>query len=317
MNDINTEVNIVEPNQYINRTYMNTGITLKQKYIILNVIKESGSGIVYLAYDNNYHKKVVIKELFPYGRAYREKSTNKLLFNKNENYISDYYCYRNEQDILNQIYSIQGVIRIIDSFTENNTIYIVTELIDGISMTDYLRTNNLSYSEIEMITKSLLMILSDIHNAGIIHRDICPDNIMISPNKSITIIDFGSSIDIKRRNASFLLESTYRNGFSPPEQYEKEGGIGSWMDIYALSATILYMFVNESLLLCYSESINRNTDQSDIFSLFTKKLNETFMNHSLNRKESIFVKKILENGLNANLAKRWKTTENMIKDLFK
>ena len=82
----------------------------------------------------------------------------------------------------------------------------------------------------------LLMDLDTLHRAGIIHRDISPDNLILMPNGKLKLLDFGSARSVQDGKSMTIL---LKAGFSPVEQYQSRGQ-GAWTDVYALAATIYY-----------------------------------------------------------------------------
>lgn len=81
--------------------------------------------------------------------------------------------------------------------------------------------------------------LEQIHEAGIIHRDLSPDNLMLLPDGSVKILDLGAAKD-RTQNPGTSSVQVAKGGFSPPELYTQRGGSGTWTDVYALAATLYY-----------------------------------------------------------------------------
>ena len=79
-----------------------------------------------------------------------------------------------------------------------------------------------------------------IHEKGIIHRDICPDNIIVGKDRNMILVDYGSAINIKKDNSHVIEETTYRIGFSPKEQINGLVQAQGWLDDYSLAATVCW-----------------------------------------------------------------------------
>ena len=84
--------------------------------------------------------------------------------------------------------------------------------------------------------------LEKVHENNIIHRDLSPDNIMVLPDGSIKLIDFGAAHEVRRDEMGYQQSTTsiVKHGFAPPEQYTRKGNLGTWTDVYAMSATVYY-----------------------------------------------------------------------------
>ena len=81
--------------------------------------------------------------------------------------------------------------------------------------------------------------MEQVHQAGLVHRDISPDNLMLTPDGRVMILDLGAAKDLAiNKGASSAM--VVKGGFSPPEQYAQQGGSGSWTDVYAMAATMYH-----------------------------------------------------------------------------
>ncbi|HEX4893259.1 MAG TPA: serine/threonine-protein kinase, partial [Hyphomicrobiaceae bacterium] len=127
-------------------------------------------------------------------------------------------------------------------FKARNTGYIVQEYEDGVSFRLWLKSLGRAprQQELDRILVPLLDALEAVHAADFLHRDIAPDNIIIRPDGSPVLIDFGSArkeVAKHSRNVSALVKP----GYSPNEQYATDGRQqGPWTDIYALGATLYH-----------------------------------------------------------------------------
>ena len=113
-----------------------------------------------------------------------------------------------------------NILQIYDFFEENNTLYLVMEQLKGYTLKEYINIKGsvLTEKEIRIVTSNVLYALDYIHKNGIIHKDICADNIFCEESGLIKLIDFGSA-DSFFNQKDFLI--TIRKGYSPPEQYKK------------------------------------------------------------------------------------------------
>lgn len=132
----------------------------------------------------------------------------------------------------------EGVVSVTDFFETNNTAYIVMEFLDGITLKQYIDTQGLlTPAEILDLMAPLMEALDEVHNVGLIHRDISPDNIMLLENGGVKLMDFGAArayTEFGEKSLSIVL----KHGYAPEEQYRTHGVQGPWTDIYALCATM-------------------------------------------------------------------------------
>ena len=113
------------------------------------------------------------------------------------------------------------------------------EYVPGISLKKYMKQQQKLFSEQETLTlmQPILIAMQAMHQKGILHRDISPENLMLSPDNTLTLIDFGAARTFSRSDDDNLTVILKR-GYAPEEQYRSRGIQGPWTDIYALSATI-------------------------------------------------------------------------------
>ena len=157
---------------------------------------------------------------------------------------------KREADLLTKLPRDPSIITVQDVFEENNTIYMVKELVEGITLRQYLRLHGKwGEEEIRGIGLLLLNPLRTLHNNGVVHLDICPDNIIIG--KSVKLLDYGTAIFFSE---SKKRATTVRLRYSPPEQYVRSGVIGPWTDFYALGA-VLYELATKTSIPMASERL--------------------------------------------------------------
>jgi len=132
-----------------------------------------------------------------------------------------------------------NIVTIRDYFPENNTAYMVMNYIEGQTLEDYLKIvgGKLPDDRMFEIMMPVMDALREIHQTGIMHRDISPDNIFIRIDGRVVLIDFGAArMDLQSKSRS--LSVIMKVGYSPEEQYRSQGVQGPWTDIYAVGATL-------------------------------------------------------------------------------
>ncbi len=221
------------------------GTILDGRYEIGRVIGEGGFGITYAAFDTKLGNKCAIKEYFPRQFSTRDNSdaghTNiKYITGAEQDFSDGLRRFRNEAMKLAGFDGIRSIVNVKGYLSENNTGYIVMNFVEGISLKEYLHEHReiISADNAFSLIKPIFTALSEIEKAGIIHRDISPDNIIIGSSGEPVLIDFGSAREYdKDKSISVIL----KHGYAPPEQYSSAGVQGPWTDIYALCATIYRM----------------------------------------------------------------------------
>lgn len=214
---------------------------LNGKYILGKTVGEGGFGISYIGFDLNLQITVAIKEYFPSGLVSRNVtgSDTVSVFSKGrEYYEKGRERFLLEAQTLARFHDMPGIVSVKDFFQENGTAYIVMEYIEGEDFGHFLRRNGgkLEAESVFTMMKPVIMSLAEVHAQGLIHRDISPDNIMITKNSQVKLLDFGAARDVTDQNKS--LSIVLKPGYAPIEQYQTKGRQGPWTDIYALCATM-------------------------------------------------------------------------------
>ncbi len=225
--------------------YLKKGTILQGKYLVERVLGEGGFGITYLAQDLNLERYVAIKEYCPREFASRSSEDGMTIrpFNDEESQLvfeREKEKYIEEARRLAKFYDLPGVVSVLDFFNDYGTAYLVMDYIDGETLSQYMKRNQgpMSVRMTLRLMKPVMESLAVMHKAGIVHRDISPDNIMI--NKSLDkvfLIDFGTarSTDIESNRSLSVYK---KGGFTPLEQQSSHGNQGPWTDVYELCATI-------------------------------------------------------------------------------
>ncbi|MGA7893171.1 MAG: serine/threonine-protein kinase, partial [Candidatus Sulfotelmatobacter sp.] len=214
---------------------------LEGKYLIGRALGQGGFGITYLAWDMSLNKKLAIKEYFPLQISTRaqDRLTVNPIGTKNRHDL-EYGLgkFAEEGKALGRFKNHPGVVSMLDFLYANGTAYIVMAYVEGRDLKEYLSQQG-GKIPFEAALKILILVmaaLEEVHRAGIVHRDISPDNIYVEQNGTVKILDFGATryaLGEQSRSLSVVLKP----GYAPEEQYRSRGKQGTWTDIYALGAT--------------------------------------------------------------------------------
>ena len=225
--------------------HIKPGSLLHDRYTVGRAIGFGGFGITYIAWDNKLMQKVAIKEYMPSEYATRVPGNLTVTIYDGERYtefMTGLQKFLDEAQRLAKFQNVPGIVRILDCFSENLTAYIVMEYLDGMTLKQYLAEHGgkLPYEEAVEFILPVLAALQAVHKEGIIHRDISPDNIFITEDGEVKLLDFGAA-RYASTGYSKSLSVILKPGYAPAEQYLSHGEQGPWSDVYATAATLYRM----------------------------------------------------------------------------
>lgn len=212
------------------------------KYLIGRVLGQGGFGITYIGRNMENEEIVAIKEYFPDGQIARTiQQTVSVYTGKEEAFEKGKIRFKYEADVLSQFGDFPGIVDYKDYFETNGTAYFVMEYVEGITFKDYIeqKGGTISFQEVVAILMPIMDALGEMHRHEIIHRDISPENIYITRDKHVKLLDFGAARYANSENNQ-SLSIILKHGYAPKEQYYTRGNQGPWTDIYAVAATAYY-----------------------------------------------------------------------------
>ena len=212
------------------------------KFLVGRVLGQGGFGITYVGFDLALEMKVAVKEFFPVHMASRSQGAGSLQWHSTaaerdlgkESFVK-------EARKMAKTHAIPNVVAVRDVFFENETAYIVMDFLEGETLRDRLqRTGPMTPKTCTDVLRPVMAALEKVHQRGIIHRDISPDNLMLDAEGELWLLDLGAAKDLSVGQGAQSTAPVMKRGFSPPEQYVSGGRIGPWTDVYAMCATIYY-----------------------------------------------------------------------------
>ena len=251
------------------------GMCLRDRYILGRVLGEGSFGISYIAWDCLLDTVVAIKEYFPASLVSRhiseeDEDTNVYIYEKRESrkYQESLKKYLGEAKSLSAYYDLDGIVSVRDFFYANNTAYIVMGYVDGISVKEYVEKNGpIEGEKFLRMLEPVIKSLAKVHQTGVLHRDISPDNMLLTRDDKLVLIDFGAA---RKENINMTRSMTvvFKRGFSPEEQYRTRGQQGAWTDVYALCATAYYALTgkapDESIQRVLEDDMPSLTEMTDV-----------------------------------------------------
>lgn len=217
------------------------GSTLAE-YTIESVLGHGGFGITYLAVDTALGAHVAIKEYLPMEIAKRDKDSPTVIPHASRDAIRYYHWglknFVKEARALAR-FKHTNIVRVLRFIESHGTAYTVMEYEEGQTLAQHLKSNTEKLDEQALlrIVMPILNGLHAVHEVGLLHLDIKPDNIYLRRDGSPILIDFGSARQAMTE-VSHSTRITLTHGYAPVEQYPDKGKLGPWSDVYALGATI-------------------------------------------------------------------------------
>ena len=222
------------------------GHKLKDIYTITRTLGQGGFGITYLATEDVTERRVVIKENFPAEFSMRN-STNQQAgpagAARKENYDWALGAFLNEAKILTQL-NHPNIVPVLTAFRELGTAYYVMNYIGGKPL-HKAAPQQITEKWLLGILRPMLHALHYIHTLPevLLHRDIKPDNILVTPEGTPILIDFGAARSVISTHTHSKVGTP---GYSPPEQLSNTTAPGPWTDLYALGATCYYLLTGQN-----------------------------------------------------------------------
>lgn len=225
-----------------NRKALPTGYKL-DGYTLERQIAVGGFGITYLARQLAFGRSVAIKEYLPAELAIRGRDGLSVVPSSErdaDNFDHGLARFREEGKTL-VTFEHPNIVAAYDFREANRTAYLVMQYVEGKNLLELLRERGaLPESRIREILLSLLDGVEQVHALGFIHRDIKPGNIILRPDCTPVLVDFGAARRA-RGNRGESPTSIVSSGYAPIEQYSADSKQGPWTDIYALGATLYHM----------------------------------------------------------------------------
>lgn len=227
------------------KDYLAPFTILKEKYLLGKSLGQGGFGITYLAENMQSGLRCCIKEYFPSGLLQGRTPDGALILADEENrpeYEEGKQQFIEEACALQELRENISVVDIRDFFEENGTAYFAMELIEGCNLRVFRKNHNPKQT-LKMALQMLFLLgssLAEVHRFGMIHGDISPENILITQDGEIKLIDFGAARSFRQGSDNKERKIYLKPNYAPYEQYTQKPCQGPWTDIYALAATFYF-----------------------------------------------------------------------------
>ena len=217
------------------------------KYTVGRVLGQGGFGITYAGGDAALRRKVAIKEAF-FDECVRHG--NAVMIPPHAR-LSVAEFGRSKQRFIEEARTVArfnhpGIVAVYTAFEENNTAYMVMEFLQGRTLAVLLAANGGVLSERKAVryVTAIGQALKEVHEDGVLHRDVTPENAIVTDDGRTVLVDFGSAREftagVSRRMSVFVTP-----GYAPLEQYAPCARRGVWTDVYALGATLYHLLTGQ------------------------------------------------------------------------
>jgi len=213
-------------------------------YSVGKVLGQGGFGITYLGGDIRARRPVAIKELFPYGSTRRGTNVHPFGGLPASEYATTRERFLDEARILAR-FDHPGIVDVYGTFEENNTAYMVMELLRGKTLGQLVEDRgplpeHEAIGYIGHVGEALIVV----HEASLLHRDLKPDNIMLTGDGEVVLIDFGTARAFAAGKTG-RMTTMVTPGYAPLEQYGQSVRFGPFTDVYALAATLYHVLTGQ------------------------------------------------------------------------
>ena len=217
------------------------GTWLVDRYRTGKLLGQGGFGATYLGWDDRLQVRVAVKEYFPVSLVARVPNGNAMQLytaERSEAFAEGIHKFLDEARTLARLREVKEIVGVQDYFEDNGTAYLVMDLLQGHTMKKYIADQNgrIDYRRALSILMPIMKALHSVHDLGLVHRDISPDNIFMVNSGGAKLLDFGAARE-SAGDAGAGLTVILKPGYAPPEQYFSDSRQGPWTDVYALSAT--------------------------------------------------------------------------------
>ena len=246
-NQLEAELGRVDPDAFADDLKPGTQL-LGGHYTIIGFLNSGGFGITYLAKDS-LDRTVVIKECFPNSLCRRSTSFVRARSRKHQEDFRGFVdSFLAEARSLARLVhpNIVGVHQV---FEDNDTAYMAIDFIDGRDLHDILDSTDQAFTPDQVVAmlKKMLGAVEFIHQVGILHRDISPDNILVDKTGNPILIDFGAASEQVARATRILTgRRVIKEGYSPQEFYLTGAEQSPASDLYSLGATFYHVIAGEA-----------------------------------------------------------------------
>lgn len=236
------------------------GTTLADgRYTIRKLLGQGGSALTYEAGEGAWDLSVCIKEFFPIGAVRSPNGLKPATADYAERMAQGLQAFIGEADTLAR-FAHPGVVRVLGRFSENRTVYLVQEVLVGMTLSDVLAmSGKMKEPAILKIAQQVGQALLMVHGAGLVHSDLKPGNLFLTKEGRYVLLDFGLTRGFLSRDAAERGGRGFTPGFAPPEQIQESQKLTPASDVYSFAATLYSLYTGmpptDAALRCQGQAL--------------------------------------------------------------
>ena len=222
-------------------------------YSLAKVLGQGGFGITYLGEDAALRRPVAIKEFFPPGSQRQARQVQPPTAVSATDFAAARETFLAEARSL-ALFQHPNIVDVYTVFSENNTVYMVMEYLEGQDLEKIISQRGpFKQAEALKIIAPACRALEVLHSKGFLHQDIKPENLILTNDGRVVLIDFGLTKKLEGGNNSTYGTVVFSGnsragtpGYAPLEQYGRQGRLGTYTDVYALAATAYFLLTGQT-----------------------------------------------------------------------
>lgn len=231
------------------RRSLRVGHMVTGKYRIGRVLGSGGFGITYIALDLTLKRRVALKEFVPNGLVSRDSDGRSIVCHSEAEhapFLRGLDRFLKEGQFLAK-FDHPNIVKILDVLQANGTAYLAMEYLEGQTLKAALAEKG-KFTEHEALDVMTFVFdaLRTTHQHGVVHRDIKPDNIYLTNQGRMMLLDFGGAKQLTVEGDR-SMDAMFAHGYAAPEQYAGNSEkVGAWTDVYACAATIYKLITSKT-----------------------------------------------------------------------
>ncbi len=207
-------------------------------YRISRLLGEGGFALTYKARQGRWNFNVCIKEFFPLGCERDAAGVLPISDAFQRRFEEGLQAFRDEAASLAR-FNHPGIVRVLGTFEENHTLYMVQEILEGLTLSDGLTmAGKMKEFRVLRLAQQVGQALLMVHAAGLVHSDLKPENIFLTQEGRYVLLDFGLTRGFLSAAGAQLGGRGLTEGFAPPEQYIPGRKLTPATDVYSFAATL-------------------------------------------------------------------------------